>query len=166
MGFEDVLLAIEMGNVLDYLVHPNPEKYPNQSVFIILVSIKNYVYIVPYIEDETTIFLKTIIPSRKMNKRYNTVVKMTNPDLDAYEQDILKSVENNEWQSKGNLKERLNELQHFLKHEKKKAVSIRLSESDLYELKRKSLENGIPYQNLIQILVHQYTHNKIHLDVS
>lgn len=75
VGFEDVLLAIEMGNVLDDLVHPNPEKYPNQSIFIILISIKDYVYIVPYIEDETTIFLKTIIPSRKMNKRYNQAVK-------------------------------------------------------------------------------------------
>jgi len=71
VGFEDVLLAIEMGNVLDDLAHPNPEKYPNQSVFIIFITIKNYVYIVPYVEDESSIFLKTIIPSRKMNKRYN-----------------------------------------------------------------------------------------------
>ncbi len=91
---------------------------------------------------------------------------MTNPDLDAYEQDILNSVENDEWQSKGNIKERLKELQNFLKHEKKKSLSITLSERDLYELKRKSLENGIPYQDLIQLLVHQYTSNKIHLDVS
>jgi len=60
-----------MGHVLDDLVHFNPEKYPNQSVFIILITIKNYVYIVPYVEDDISIFLKTIIPSRKMNKRYN-----------------------------------------------------------------------------------------------
>jgi len=53
------------------LVHFNPEKYPNQSVFIILISIKNYVYIVSYVEDDSSIFLKTITPSRKMNKRYN-----------------------------------------------------------------------------------------------
>ena len=75
VGFEDVLLAIEMGNVLDDLAHPNVEKYPNQSVFIILIDFKNHVYIVPYIEDDTTIYLKTIIPSRKMNKRNNKVVK-------------------------------------------------------------------------------------------
>ena len=91
---------------------------------------------------------------------------MTNNNLDTFEQDILDSVENDEWQSKGNMQERLAELQGFLKHEKKKAVSIRLSENDLYELKRKSLENGVPYQNIIQILVHQYTSNKIHLDIS
>lgn len=75
VGFEDVLLAIEMGCVLDDLSHPNPEKYPNQCILVILLSIKNYVYIVPYVEGETTIFLKTIIPSRKMNKRYNKAVK-------------------------------------------------------------------------------------------
>ncbi len=91
---------------------------------------------------------------------------MKNVNLDNFEQDILDSVENNEWQSKGDIKTRLTELQGFLKNEKKKAISIRLSENDLYELKRKSLENGVPYQNIIQILVHQYTSNKIHLDVS
>ncbi|MEE9339737.1 MAG: hypothetical protein V3U87_16820 [Methylococcaceae bacterium] len=91
---------------------------------------------------------------------------MKNLNLDDFEQDVLDSVENNEWQSKGDIKTRLTELQGFLKNEKKKAVSIRLSENDLYELKRKSLENGVPYQNIIQILVHQYTSNKIHLDVS
>jgi len=85
--------------------------------------------------------------------------------LDDEEQDILASVEQGEWQSKGQLNERVAELQAYLKQEKKKAVSVRLSENDLYELKRKSLENGIPYQNVIQMLVHQYTSNKIHLDI-
>jgi len=74
VGFEDVILAIEMGQVLDDLDHPNKEKYPNQSVFIIFITIKNYVYLVPYVEDETSLFLKTIIPSRKMNKFYNKAV--------------------------------------------------------------------------------------------
>ena len=85
--------------------------------------------------------------------------------LDDEEQAILDSVEANEWKSKGQLNERIAELQAYLKQEKKKAVSVRLSENDLYELKRKSLENGIPYQNVIQMLVHQYTSNKIHLDI-
>lgn len=65
ISFEDVILAIENGNLLDDI------KYPNQNVFIILVKIKDYVYLVPYVEDETSIFLKTIIPSIQMNKKYN-----------------------------------------------------------------------------------------------
>ena len=71
ISFEDAILSIEEGNLLDDLEHPNKEKYPHQNIFIILVKIKNYVYIVPYVEDDSSIFLKTIIPSRKMNKKYN-----------------------------------------------------------------------------------------------
>jgi len=49
----------------------NEEKYPNQNIFIILIEIKDYVYLVPYVEDDTSIFLKTIILSRQINKKYN-----------------------------------------------------------------------------------------------
>ena len=72
ISFEDVILALENGYLLDDIEHPNKEKYPNQNIFIILIQIKNYVYLVPYVEDNKSIFLKTIIPSRKMNKKYNT----------------------------------------------------------------------------------------------
>lgn len=71
VSFEDVILSIEDGNLLDDLEHPNKEKYPNQNMFIILIKIKDYVHVVPYVEDDKSIFLKTIIPSRKMNKKYN-----------------------------------------------------------------------------------------------
>jgi hypothetical protein len=71
ISFEDVILAIDSDFSLDDMEHPNNEKYSNQNIFVILVKIKNYVYIVPYIEEENYIFLKTIIPSRKMNKKYN-----------------------------------------------------------------------------------------------
>jgi hypothetical protein len=71
IGFEDVILSIESGYLLDDIEHPNKEKYQNQNIFIILVQIKNYVYLVPYVEEEDYIFLKTIIPSRQMNKKYN-----------------------------------------------------------------------------------------------
>lgn len=65
--FEDVLLAIEDGQVLDIIRHPN-KKYPSQHIFI--VNIDNYVYLIPFVENEDKIFLKTIIPSRKATKKY------------------------------------------------------------------------------------------------
>jgi len=71
ISFEDVILALENGDLLDDITHPNKEKYPNQNIFIILIRVKKYVYLIPYVEDETSIFLKTIIPSRQMNKKYN-----------------------------------------------------------------------------------------------
>ncbi|MBU1016790.1 MAG: toxin [Patescibacteria group bacterium] len=66
--FQDVVLAIEKGKLLDILKHKNQAKYPNQWVFV--VDIGNYIYLVPFIEDEEKVFLKTVIPSRKATKEY------------------------------------------------------------------------------------------------
>jgi hypothetical protein len=66
--FEQVVLHIEQGDLLDVVEHPNKFKYPNQHVLI--VKIESYVYLVPFVEDETYKFLKTIIPSRKATRYY------------------------------------------------------------------------------------------------
>lgn len=66
--FEDVLIAIDAGKVLDDIRHPNFLRYSIQRVLI--VEIDNYAFLVPYVEDEEKVFLKTVIPSRKMTKRY------------------------------------------------------------------------------------------------
>lgn len=75
ISIEDVILSIEDGNLLDDIEHLNKDKYPNQHIFIILIKIKDYVYLVPYVENEDSVFLKTIIPSRQMNKKHNKGVK-------------------------------------------------------------------------------------------
>lgn len=66
--FEDVLVAISDGKLLDVLVHPNATKYPNQKVYVLNIS--GYVYLVPFVDDGSKIFLKTIYPSRKLTKAY------------------------------------------------------------------------------------------------
>ncbi len=66
-------MSITQGNILDDSIHPNQEKYPNQRLLI--VKIKNYAYLVPYVETNTEIFLKTIIPSRKATKQYLSIGK-------------------------------------------------------------------------------------------
>ena len=86
-------------------------------------------------------------------------------DLDEYETDILQSIENNEWHSRGNINNRIKELQSYVKNQKKKAISIRVGENDIYELKKKALESGVPYQNIIQMLIHQFASNKIQMSV-
>jgi uncharacterized DUF497 family protein len=68
VSFEQVVLAIASGDLIDRLRHSNPEKYPNQMVF--LVKIEDYIYSVPYVEDDDKIFLKTIIPNRKATKKH------------------------------------------------------------------------------------------------
>lgn len=66
--FEDVVVAINEGKLYDVLTHPNPAKYPKQRFYI--VRIQEYIYVVPFVEDEVKIFLKTIYPSRKLTKKY------------------------------------------------------------------------------------------------
>jgi len=86
-------------------------------------------------------------------------------DLDDYETKLLQSVENGEWQSRGNIDDRMKELQSYVKNQKKKAISIRVGENDIYELKKKALESGVPYQNIIQMLIHQFASNKIQMSI-
>lgn len=66
--FEDIVSAIAAGKVLNTIEHPNQERYPSQRIFII--EINQYVYLVPFVENDQEIFLKTIIPSRKLKKQY------------------------------------------------------------------------------------------------
>lgn len=73
ISFEDVILAIESGGLLDVVGHPNSARYPNQGVFV--VAIASYVYLVPHIEEPEYVFLKTIIPSRKATRDYRMRVK-------------------------------------------------------------------------------------------
>jgi len=66
--FEQVVMHIESGDVLNIMVHPNRTKYPNQQILV--VDINNYAYIVPFVEKGQERFLKTIVPSRKLTKQY------------------------------------------------------------------------------------------------
>ncbi|MFO7586195.1 MAG: hypothetical protein R6W69_15815 [Anaerolineales bacterium] len=66
--FEEIVLCIEMGFLLDILEHPNQEKYQGQKIFVIQVD--NYAYLVPFVENEHEVFLKTIIPSRRATRKY------------------------------------------------------------------------------------------------
>lgn len=68
ISFEDVVFHIERDDLLDDYQHPNQKKYAGQRIMV--VGIDNYAYLVPYIENEDELFLKTIIPSRKATERY------------------------------------------------------------------------------------------------
>jgi uncharacterized DUF497 family protein len=68
ISFEDIVFYMQQGQLLDDIQHPNSVKYPEQRIFVI--NVDNYVYLVPYIENQQEIFLKTVIPSRKATKQY------------------------------------------------------------------------------------------------
>lgn len=68
ISFEEIVFHILHGGLLDVLEHPNERQYPGQKIFV--VNVESYVWLVPFVETEEMIFLKTIIPSRKMTKKY------------------------------------------------------------------------------------------------
>lgn len=68
ISFENVVVAIESGGLLDILAHPNQAKYPKQRILV--VSCDNYAYLVPFVEEDDYFFLKTVIPSRKATRDY------------------------------------------------------------------------------------------------
>jgi uncharacterized DUF497 family protein len=68
VSFDEVVFCIERGQLLDIVEHPNQEKYGGQRIFI--VEIRQYAYLVPFVQTEREVFLKTIIPSRKATRDY------------------------------------------------------------------------------------------------
>jgi hypothetical protein len=68
VSFEMVVARLDTDKLLDRVKHPNQKKYPHQHMFI--VEIDDYVYAVPFVEDDEKIFLKTIIPSNKLTRHY------------------------------------------------------------------------------------------------
>lgn len=68
IGFEEIIAAINAGKILDVFDHPDQIQYPRQKIYV--VEAFDYVYLVPFIQTEDGLFLKTIIPSRKAKKRY------------------------------------------------------------------------------------------------
>ena len=68
VSFEDVVSQILAGNEVDVIPHPNQERYPGQSISIVVIG--EYAYLVPFVESEGVAFLKTIFPSRKATRRY------------------------------------------------------------------------------------------------
>jgi len=70
ISFDEIVLSLSNNKLLEIVEHPNKQKYPNQKMFI--VEVRDYAYIVPFVEDEDKYSLKTIYPSREATKKYLT----------------------------------------------------------------------------------------------
>ena len=68
ISFEDIVVNIHLGNEVDLYDHPNQNRYPGQKISVVIVE--DYAFLVPFVESDEEIFLKTIIPSRKATKQY------------------------------------------------------------------------------------------------
>lgn len=68
ISFDEIVVAIEDGGLLDVLAHTNVARYPSQQILV--VRIAGYAYLVPFVEEAECYFLKTVIPSRKATRDY------------------------------------------------------------------------------------------------
>ncbi len=48
---------------------------------------------------------------------------------------------------------------------KRKRINIRMSERDLKKIQAKAIEEGIPYQSLISMLIHKYNEGKLSIKI-
>jgi uncharacterized DUF497 family protein len=65
ISFEEIVLLIESEHILG--IEENPAR-PNQKIYIL--EIENCAFVVPFVENQNEIFLKTAFPSRKYTKRF------------------------------------------------------------------------------------------------
>ena len=68
ISFEEVVFHIGNGDEVDIFDHPNQARYPGQTISVVIVV--DYTYLVPFVESETKVILKTIIPSRAATRKY------------------------------------------------------------------------------------------------
>jgi uncharacterized DUF497 family protein len=68
ISFEEIILAIEDGRLLNVLTHPNTKKYAGQKLY--WVALEDYAVVVPFREEGDEILLITAYKSRKYTKLY------------------------------------------------------------------------------------------------
>jgi predicted DNA binding CopG/RHH family protein len=149
--------------------HPNPEQYQSQRILV--VEVNQYVYLVPYVEDDDYLSLKTIIPSRKSHTRLppsrhamtmQSNLPPSNDSLDQEERELLEAVESGVLGSIAT-PDLLNQLRESAKitGQKDQRINIRLSGTDLEALRVRALRLGMPYQTLISSVLHRYISGEI-----
>ena len=68
VSFDLIAQLIREGDILDVYDHPNQERYPGQQMLV--VRIDDYAYLIPFVEQNGHVFLKTILHSRKATRKH------------------------------------------------------------------------------------------------
>lgn len=85
--------------------------------------------------------------------------------LDEYEQDIEDHIEEFEPipNMEAEIKKHTMYAREYLK--KQKRITVRVNQADLDTIKQKAIENNLPYQSLINTLLHHYASGKISIQL-
>jgi predicted DNA binding CopG/RHH family protein len=85
--------------------------------------------------------------------------------LDEEERELARSLGKEEWipdLTKKEKKQYEENARYSLN--KQRRINIRMSERDLKKIRAKAIEEGIPYQSLISMLIHKYNEGKISIN--
>jgi len=87
--------------------------------------------------------------------------------LDKDERKMAESLEKDEWISDLDKKEK-KQYEEYARYSlnKQKRINIRMSERDLNKIRAKAIEEGIPYQSLISMLIHKYNEGKLSVSMN
>ena len=88
--------------------------------------------------------------------------------IDDKEKDLIETIEKDEWKEVEELEIYKSRAQEYAEStmRKDKRMNIRISERDLRNLKIKAMEEGIPYQTLVSMIIHKYLSGKLEEKVS
>ena len=83
--------------------------------------------------------------------------------LSKQEKEVAESVERGDWRSVRGVKKQIKRYQEYAKAtvRKDKRVNIRMSEKDLIRIRKKAMEEGLPYQTLISSVLHRYVNGRL-----
>ena len=82
--------------------------------------------------------------------------------VDKDEMELVKSLETEEWVSDLTKKQK-KQYEEYARNSltKQKRINIRMTERDLKKIQAKAIEEGLPYQSLISMLIHKYNEGKV-----
>ena len=82
--------------------------------------------------------------------------------LDNEEKEIIESLEKDEWVSDfdNTIKKQYQDYARYSLN-KQKRINIRMTERDLRRIQVRAIQEGIPYQSLISMLVHKFNEGKV-----
>jgi len=83
--------------------------------------------------------------------------------LDREEQNLIESLERDNWKSVKDLEKWKNNLSKTASNTltKDQRINIRIAKNDLDGIKLKAMEEGLPYQTLVASIIHKYVAGRL-----
>ena len=147
---------------MDVLEHPNQDDYPGQLIYA--VEIDKYIHLEPFVtQSDGTLFLKTIIPSRKATRDYWKEADIVNDQLSEEESDVRDRFERGELRSAPDAEREAELAQRAARNtfNKTRRVNLRVTERDFKLAHARAREEGIPYQTLLSSVIHKYLSGRL-----